>query len=131
VIVIDTSALIAILNNEPERHALMTAIAADERRLLSAVNLLEALMVMRGRYGESGRDDLESLIGAIEPEVVPFDETQARRAFAAFTAYGKGINPATKLNLCDCIAYALSKNFDAPLLFKGDDFRATDVVSVL
>jgi len=120
VIVIDTSALIAILNNEPERLAFMTAIAADDRRLLS-----------RGRYGEPGRDDLESLIGAIEPEVVPFDEARARRAFAAFAAYGKGINPATKLNLCDCIAYALCKSFDAPLLFKGDDFRATDVVSVL
>ena len=109
----------------------MAAIAADEQRMLSAVNLLEAYMVMRGRYGEAGGNALENLLDAIEAEIVPFDEAQAKRAFAAFTAYGKGMNPATKLNLCDCIAYALAKSLDAPLLFKGEDFRATDVVAVI
>ena len=99
--------------------------------MLSAVNLLEAFMVMRGRYGEVGGDALESLLDAIEAEIVPFDEAQARLAFAAFATYGKGINPVTKLNLCDCAAYALAKSLDAPLLFKGGDFRPTDIVPVV
>ena len=129
-IVIDTSALIAILNKEPERAAFMTAIASDERRMLSAVNLLEARMVMRGRYGDAGVADLDRLLATIDPEIVPFDETLANAAFLAFATYGKGINPTAKLNLCDCIAYALSKSLDAPLLFKGDDFSATDVIPV-
>ena len=109
----------------------MMAIAADEQRMLSAVNLLEARMVMRGRYGEAGRDALESLLEVVGPEIVPFDEVQASLAFAAFASYGKGINPATKLNLCDCIAYALAKSLDAPLLFKGEDFRPTDIVPAI
>jgi ribonuclease VapC len=93
-------------------HHRHVSIAADERRMLSAVNLLEAYMVMRGRYGEAGADALENLLDAIEVVIVAFDEAQAKRAFAAFTAYGKGMNPATKLNLCDCVAYALAKSLE-------------------
>ena len=130
-IVIDTSALVAILNNEPERDDMVAAIAADEARTISAVSLLETLMVMRGRYGEPGRDALDALLGAMDADIAPFDEAQARSAFAAFSVYGKGIHPTARLNLCDCVAYALARQLNAPLLFKGDDFRATDVVSVL
>ena len=106
----------------------MVAIAADERRLVSAVTLLEARMVMRGRYGEPGHEALQDLLEAIAADIVPFDEVQAGLAYAAFLAYGKGINPASRLNFCDCAAYALAKVFGATLLFKGDDFRATDIV---
>ena len=60
-------------------------------------------------------------------EVVAFDETQAREALAAFGRYGKGIDPQARLNLSDCAAYALARSMDLPLLFKGDDFTATDV----
>ena len=109
----------------------MAAIAADERRFVSAVNLLEARMVMLGRFGEAGRDALEMLIEAMSAEIVAFDEAQAALASHAFSAYGKGINPASKLNLCDCVAYALAKSVGAPLLFKGDDFRATDIAAVV
>ena len=126
-IVLDTSALVAILNKEPERSTFMATIAANDRRLLSAVNLLEARLVMRGRYGAPGVADLEQLLEIIEPEIVPFDSDQADAAFAAFEVYGKGINPKSRLNLSDCIAYALAKSLNAPLLFKGQDFAATDI----
>jgi ribonuclease VapC len=109
----------------------MVAIAADERRLVSAVTLLEARMVMRGRYGDAGYDALQDLLEAIGADIVPFDDVQAGLAYASFVAYGKGINPASKLNLCDCAAYALAKVSGAPLLFKGDDFRATDIASAV
>lgn len=84
-------------------------------------------MVMRGRYGDAGHEALQDLLEAIGAEIVPFDEVQSGLAYSAFLAYGKGINPASKLNFCDCAAYALAKLFGAPLPFKGDDFRATDV----
>jgi ribonuclease VapC len=126
-IVLDTSALVAILNNEVERPSLMAAIAADDRRMLSAVSLLEARLVMRGRFGTSGVADLEQLVETIEPEIVSFDSNQADAAFAAFEIYGKGINSKSRLNFGDCIAYALAKSLGAPLLFKGQDFAATDI----
>ena len=127
----DTSALVAILNNEPERDSFVAVIAADERRLLSAVTLLEARMVMRGRYGDAGYGALEALLDVIQAEIVPFDEAQANLAYRAFTSYGKGINSDARLNLCDCVSYALAKSRDAPLLYKGSDFRFTDVAPVL
>ena len=105
----------------------MAAIAADDRRMLSAVNLLEARMVMRGRHGAAGAADLEQLLDTIEPEIVAFDRDQADAAFVAFEAYGKGMNPKSRLNFCDCVAYALAKSLNASLLFKGQDFAATDV----
>ena len=95
--------------------------------MLSAVSLLEFLLVMRGRFGAAGVVDLEQLLNTIEPEIVPFDGEQADVAFAAFETYGKGINPASRLNFGDCIAYALAKSLAAPLLFKGQDFAATDI----
>ena len=82
---------------------------------------------MRGRYGAAGAVDLEQLLDTIDPEIVPFDNDQADGAFVAFETYGKGINPKSRLNLSDCIAYALAKSLSAPLLFKGQDFAATDI----
>jgi ribonuclease VapC len=64
-------------------------------------------------------------------EIVPFDEAQVREALAAFGRYGKGIHPKARLNLADCAAYALARSLNAPLLFKGEDFAATDVKSCL
>jgi ribonuclease VapC len=130
-IVLDTSALVAILNKEPERSVFMAAIAADDRCMLSAVNLLEARLVMRGRYGPEGVADLERLLDAIEAEVVSFDSAQADAAFVAFEMFGKGVNPKSRLNLSDCAAYALAKGLAAPLLFEGQDFAATDVRPVV
>ena len=66
-----------------------------------------------------------------EIEIVPFDETHVRVAAVALDRYGKGIDPKARLNLCDCAAYALAKTTNSPLLFKGDDFTATDVRAVI
>lgn len=127
-IVVDTSALIAILAREPEHQAFLRLLAGTDRRLLSAVTYFESGIVMRARTGPGGVDDLNDLLQELSAEIVPFDEAQARAALAAYARYGKGIDPKASLNLGDCASYALAKAIGAPLLFKGTDFSATDVV---
>jgi len=126
-IVVDSSCVLAILQNEPEKDAFRPVLAGGDRCLMSAVNVHEALCVMRGRYGVAGAARLWDLIANAEIEIVPFDELQVRAAAAAFDRYGKGINSKSSLNLADCAAYALAKTMSAPLLFKGNDFPATDI----
>ncbi|MFN3350877.1 type II toxin-antitoxin system VapC family toxin [Pseudorhodoplanes sp.] len=128
--VIDTSALIALLRLEPEADAFAQAIAADPRRLVSAVTKLEARMVALARFGPAAAADLDALIALIAPAVVPFDDHQADIARDAFAKYGKGRHAAA-LNFGDCAAYALAVSEAEPLLFKGTDFGATDVEAVV
>jgi ribonuclease VapC len=124
--VIDTSALIAILLDEADRMALEEALAGAPVRLISAVSKFEAGMVMAGRHGESGALRLDRLLDTIGAVVVPFDDRQADIARDAFLRFGKGRHPAG-LNFGDCAAYALAMAEAEPLLFKGTDFGATDV----
>lgn len=124
--VIDSSALIAILRNEPERVAFEAAIRADRVRLMSAVTKLEASMVAVGLRGVAGADDLDRLLTRISAIIIPFDERQADIAREAFTRYGKGRHKAG-LNFGDCAAYALAALEAEPLLYKGADFAATDI----
>jgi ribonuclease VapC len=131
VIAVDSSALIAILDDEPERAAFAAAIADADRLLVSAVSVHETGLVMFGRHRSAGLDDLWELLGFIGAEIVPFDEAQVRAALSAFARYGKGVDPKSRLNLGDCAAYALAKSHGIPLLFKGDDFRATDVAACI
>ncbi len=126
-IAIDSSALIAILDDEPERASFSAIIAASDRCLVSAVTAYETGLVMYGRHREGGLDDLWDLLALIGAEIVVFDERQAKASLDAFTRFGKGVHPRARLNLGDCAAYALAMTNNAPLLFKGDDFRATDV----
>jgi ribonuclease VapC len=126
-IVIDTSALIAILNQEPERATFYDAIAAANRRLASSVTYQEAGQVLLSRRGVNGFYDLEDFLALIEAEIVPHDRALAALAVSAFQRYGKGLDPKARLNFCDCAAYALARAMNAPLLFKGDDFIHTDV----
>jgi ribonuclease VapC len=126
-IVIDSSALIAVVNRESERLQFLKLIAAADRRLISAATLLETKMVVLGRFGPPALADFMMLMEEMAPEIVPLDATLADAAFAAFERFGKGRNSKAALNLCDCIAYALAKTLRAPLLFKGMDFSATDV----
>jgi ribonuclease VapC len=126
-IAIDTSALIAVINHEPERMRFLAILASEDRRLISAVNLLETRIVTHARFGPAGIARLDAWFDAMSLDVIAFDSGQAGAAFSAFTRYGKGVNPQARLNFCDCVAYALAKTSDAPLLFKGDDFLATDV----
>jgi ribonuclease VapC len=129
VIVVDASAIIAILQDEPEKGPFKTVIENDDRALVSAVSALEAGIVMRARHGEEGLKGLFDFLAAADIEVAAFDEDQAKAAVEAYGRYGKGLNPNTRLNLGDCAAYALAKTLDAPLLFKGGDFSATDIQS--
>jgi ribonuclease VapC len=126
-IVIDSSALIAIINRESERPQFLRLIAVAERRLISAATLLETKMVILGRFGPDALSDFTILVEEMAPDIVPLDAALADAAFAAFERFGKGRHSKAALNLCDCIAYALAKTLGAPLLFKGTDFSATDV----
>jgi ribonuclease VapC len=124
--IIDTSALIAMLEQEPEAGRIARALAATPERSLSAANLLEAGIVMQARRGDEGARDLDLLLAKLNAEIVPFTARQAEIARKAFRRYGRGQHDA-ELNFGDCFAYALAKDESAPLLFKGDDFSKTDV----
>ncbi len=124
--VIDPSALLAILLNEPEAEALARAISEGAPRLLSAAGLLEASIVIEARLGEEAARDLDLLIYRAGIEIVPVDAQQAEVARAAWRRYGKGNHPAG-LNFGDCFSYALAKVTGSSLLFKGGDFSRTDL----
>jgi ribonuclease VapC len=125
-IVVDSSALIAIVLNEPERARFESIVIVD-RGVMSAVNVHESACVLRARLGEDGVALMWRLLAEFEIEIVAFDAAQARAAIIAYGRYGKGVDPKARLNLADCAAYALAKSLDWPLLFKGADFSATDV----
>jgi ribonuclease VapC len=127
--VIDSSALVAILLDEPERPQFELALKRDPLRLVSAVTKHEAGVVMVGRFGLPGGQRLDRLLDLISAVIVPFDDTQCMIARDAFVRYGKGRHRAG-LNFGDCAAYALAIAEAEPLLFKGTDFGATDVTVV-
>jgi ribonuclease VapC len=127
--VIDTSAILAILLQEPEAERFVRAIALASTRLLSAATLLEAGMLVQYRFGGNGNSDLDRLIRVLRIEVAPVTERQAMIAREAHRRFGKGLHPAA-LNYGDCFAYALALDSGEPLLFKGDDFSHTDVATV-
>lgn len=124
--VIDTSALLAILQNEPERRSFNEAIEADEIRSLSTASFLEASMILESRHGADGVRDLDHFIARAQISLVPVNAEQAHLARDGFRRYGKGRHSAG-LNFGDCFSYALSRSIDQPLLFKGDDFPQSDV----
>ncbi len=126
-IVVDTSALLAIFFDEPEKQAFESVIAGSDRCVTSAVNAHEMAIILRARHGRRAVERLWGLLADSAIEIVPFDEAQVRAAAVAFDRYGKGIDPKARLNLADCAAYALAVTMNAPLLFKGNDFAATDV----
>lgn len=131
-IAVDSSAIIAILEKEPDAPIFAAAIRHAGRLMVSAVNVHECGTVMRRRHGMAAAHRFWRFIQEENDfEIVPFDESQARAALIAFDRYGKGINSKARLNLSDCAAYALAKSSKCPLLFKGGDFSQTDVDSVL
>ena len=123
---IDTSALVAVLQDEPERGALTGAILTALRCQLSAATLVEVGIVMQGRHGDDGAGRLDVLLSQIRVEVVPLTAAHAALARGAFRRYGKGRHPAAP-NYGDCLSYALAAALDEPLLFVGADFEQTDV----
>jgi ribonuclease VapC len=127
-LVLDCSALLAILFDEPDQRALSEKIEADPRRLLSAVTLVEASILLLARLSEAGPLRLNRLLREAQVEVVPVDHAQSEAAIDAFRRFGKGRHPAG-LNFGDCFAYALAAVTGEPLLFKGDDFAKTDIAA--
>ena len=127
--VVDTSALVAILLNEADAGVLASAIANAPKRLISAASALEAAIVIQCRKGADGAALLDDLLAAAGFEIVSLDEAQYRLARVAYQRFGKGRHPAG-LNFGDCCSYALARHRNEPLLFKGNDFSKTDIAVV-
>ncbi len=124
-IVVDTSALVAILQEEPERAKFLQAIERAPDRFAPASCYVESVMVLSRR--EDGRGRLDAFLGLAGMAVLGSDPHQARLAADAFERFGRGSGHPAKLNFGDCLAYAAAKFLDAPLLFKGEDFGRTDI----
>jgi len=124
--VIDTSAIVAILFGEPEAERFAEAIEQDPTRLMSAASVLETAIVVESELGEAGARDLDLLLHKAVITVAPFTPDHLAAARHAFRMFGKGRHPAG-LNFGDCFSYALSRATGEPLLFKGGDFPRTDV----
>jgi ribonuclease VapC len=130
-IVVDTSAIVAILRNEPEKDRFVDAILAASPRLMSAVSLQEVGMVIAGRFGDDAVwEPLDALLARLDIEIVAHDAVLARTAREAFLRFGKGRHPA-RLNFGDCAAYALAVSNGLPLLFKGENFTKTGVLAAV
>lgn len=127
--VVDSSAIVAVLFGEPEADRYIDALASPERKYMSAVNKLETAIVAESRKGEIGGKALSRLLAAAEVEVIAFDSGQAEIALDVWRRYGKGRHPAG-LNMGDCAAYALAAVLNENLLFKGNDFSETDIATV-
>lgn len=129
-LVVDTSALMAILLEEPDALRFAQALHDAEGLRMSAPSWLEAAQVATGRRGVQGYARFDALVRSLAIEIVPCDKAMARTAYEAWLRFGKGRHPAS-LNYCDCFSYALAKLRGEPLLFKGDDFSKTDLVAAL
>ena len=126
-IAVDTSALMAILLDEPEAEDCADALASNHPVLISAATVAEALIVAQGR---NARAEMETLLDGLGLEIVPLDAAAARRAADTYARWGRGFHTAA-LNFGDCFAYALANSAQCPLLFVGGDFARTDVQSAV
>jgi ribonuclease VapC len=125
--VVDASALVAVVLLEEETGELLVKLAQAPTVKVSAVTLVEASVVLLARGGQIQVDVLDALIARVRARIVPVDESQSLIARAAFDRYGKGRHEAG-LNFGDCFTYALAKHYGEPVLFKGNDFSKTDLI---
>ncbi|MFC1824396.1 type II toxin-antitoxin system VapC family toxin [Thermodesulfobacteriota bacterium] len=128
--VVDTSAVIAILLGEPETDFFVRAFAKAPKKTISAFNALESAIVIEAKKGEAGGRELDLLFHRAQIEIVVLNGDQVELARTAWRKYGKG-NHSAGLNIGDCCAYALAKYSGEPLLFKGKDFSQTDIRTVI
>lgn len=126
--IIDTSAVVAILLDEPERRVFLNAIVSSASPRISAATLLESAVVVDRRQDPTLSRALDTLLERLAVEIVPVDQEQARIGRAAYSDFGRGSGHPAGLNYGDCFAYALASATGAPLLFKGDDFGHTDLI---
>jgi len=129
-VVVDSSALAAIVLREPEGALYDQLLTHAERAVISLVNVHETRLVLSRHWDQETARKLDRIMDAYELVRIPFDALQAELAWESFHRFGKGRHHA-RLNLCDCAAYALAKSMNAPLLFKGDDFARTDVIAAI
>ena len=125
--VIDTSALLAILQREPERRSFVEAIESADSTRMSVASFVESSIVIESRYGAEGLRDLDRFISRASIELIPVDQEQGELARTAFSRFGKGRHRAG-LNYGDCFSYAVAIALGEPILYKGDDFIHTDVL---
>jgi ribonuclease VapC len=125
--IIDTSAVLAILQDEPERRRFNEAIEAAAIVRMSTASYVETSIIVEARFGAEGLQTFDRFIEVAGIELEAVDAKQARTARAAYSSYGKGRHQA-RLNFGDCFSYALAWVLGEPLLFKGDDFSRTDIV---
>jgi ribonuclease VapC len=125
--VLDTSAVLAILLAEPEAEAMVRAIASDDSRLVGAATLVEASAVIEAKKGSAGDVALDALLRRLSVETVPVTARAAALARLAYGRFGKGIGSPGVLNFGDCLAYGVALSLGEPLLFKGGDFSRTEV----
>ena len=125
--VIDSSALLAILLDEPDAEFYIAAILSDGKRLISAATLVETSIVIFNKRQPTPIAALDALLARLDIRVVSVDESQAMLAREAYRDFGRGSGHPARLNFGDCFAYALAKTSGEPLLFKGDDFGHTDI----
>ena len=125
-IVVDSSIVVAIIREETDAAVWLDLLDQSSMSLMSVVSFVETNMVIAGRRAEADPRQTDDLLKALGIRVVPVTTTQGVLAVSAFMRYGKGRDSA-RLNLADCFSYALSKSRNAPLLFKGADFRKTDI----
>ncbi len=130
-IVVDTSAIVAMAFGEPERDAFVRVIQQADKALISTVSVLEARMVVHGRRGQRAVVLVDDLLGLPAFELVAPGVSEMNAAYSAFVAFGKGSGHPAALNFGDVFSYALAKVRGLPLLYKGDDFTQTDVVSAV
>lgn len=130
-IVLDTSALVAVLRGEAEAMEFASIIAESENVVIGAPTKFELAQVVGGAQRAEGVADMQMLLEHFSIEVIAWSDAHAGHAAAAFLRYGKGSGHPAKLNFGDCMAYAVAKSFDAPLLYKGRDFSLTDIKSAL
>lgn len=128
--IVDTSALVAVVKGEPEAEIYLTRLMDAPDVRISAVTAFEFGMVVDGWKDEQSSKDADLLLVSIDAEIVAVDAETAQAVRAAYRQFGKGNHPA-RLNFGDCFAYALAKESGEPLLFKGDDFARTDVRSAV
>jgi ribonuclease VapC len=126
--IIDTSALIAILRNEQEARDCALVIEKNPSRRMSAANFVETALLIDGSRDPIASRRFDDLVNEARIAIEPVTEAQARIAREAYRDFGKGSGHPAKLNFGDCFAYALAKASGEPLLFKGDDFIHTDIV---
>ena len=129
--VIDSSALLALLLGEPETEQFVSAIAEAAERLLSAASYLETAIVIAGRFGPQGPEKLDRLVSELSIEIVPVNAEQAHLGIAGFQQFGRGTGHPAALNYGDCFTYALAKFTGQSVLFKGNDFSRTDLTSAV